>query len=286
MVSSLQWSRVVPAVSMKAWSTAGKRSVEGPNASSPALGIRKKACLAVGAVMMPKHVGIIMDGSGRWAQNRNLPIRDGHRASSQNLTGLISSCCELGINTLTIFTFSKDNWKRSQMEVDILMRVFEDYIQTHLMQLVARYDIQFAAIGNKSILPKSLQNTISWAEEISKGNKGMNVVMAVSYSGRDDVVEATKNIATKVELGIIRVTDIDEIMFEQELMTNILEFPNPDLLIRTSGELRISNFLLWQLAYTEFYFVDKLFPDFSEDDLHEAFASYQCRERRYGERRN
>ncbi|XP_057800566.1 (2Z,6Z)-farnesyl diphosphate synthase CPT6, chloroplastic-like [Salvia miltiorrhiza] len=264
---------------------AGKRS-------SPALPICKavlsenKSAVGVGEGMMPKHVGIIMDGSGRWAQHRNLPVRDGHKASSQNLTGFISTCCELQIKTLTIFSFSNENWKRSQMEVDILMRAIEDYIQTHLMNLIERYDIQFSAIGNKLRLPKSLQNTIYWAEEISKGNKGMNVVMAASYSGRDDIVEATKKIASKVKLGIVQTIDIDETMFEQELMTNFLEFPNPDLLIRTSGELRISNFLLWQLAYTEFYFADKCFPDFSEDDLCEALASYQRRQRRYGERRN
>ncbi|XP_047952589.1 (2Z,6Z)-farnesyl diphosphate synthase CPT6, chloroplastic-like [Salvia hispanica] len=141
-------------------------------------------------------------------------------------------------------------------------------------------------LETKSKLPVSLQSSISWAEETSKCNKGMNLVMAANYSGRDNVVQATKRITAKVEGGILRATDIDEVMFEQELMTNAVEFPNPDLLIRTSGDLTISGFLLWQLAYTEFYFADKLFPDFGEDDLLQALASYGCRQRRYSHRKN
>ncbi|XP_047952581.1 cis-prenyltransferase 7, chloroplastic-like [Salvia hispanica] len=141
-------------------------------------------------------------------------------------------------------------------------------------------------IGDKSSLPVSLLSSISWAEETSKCNKGMNLVMAANYSGRDDVIQATKRLTAKVEGGILRATDIDEAMLEQELMTNAVEFPNADLLIRTSGELTISGFLLWQLAYTEFYFAEKLFPDFGEDDLRQALASYGCRQRRYGQRKN
>ncbi|XP_057800529.1 (2Z,6Z)-farnesyl diphosphate synthase CPT6, chloroplastic-like isoform X2 [Salvia miltiorrhiza] len=303
---SLQLTTIVPATSRLPSppnyalysTTARKRTAKGPNAITGCFSCPTKACLASSSALgehetdwkkseaIPKHVAIIMDGNGRWAKNRMLPVQDGHQAGLQNLTGLIFNCCELGIKTLTTFIFSEDNWRRSKIEVDYLMRAIENNIRSHVKELITRHNIQFFAIGNKSRLPESLQNTISWAEKMSQGNKGMNVVMAVSYSGHDDIVEATKKIATKVELGILRVTDINETMFEQELMTNIVEFPNPDLLIRTSGELRISNFLLWQLAYTELYFADKFFPDFGEDDLREALASYRCRQRRYGERRS
>ncbi|KAL1539881.1 ditrans,polycis-polyprenyl diphosphate synthase [Salvia divinorum] len=285
--------------SIKGRSTAGKRTVGMPNAggfSSPPRAM-PKACLAGAAAsadavenaveeaMMPKHVAIIMDGNGKWAKDRKLAAGDGHRAGWKNLTTLISKCCELRIETLTIFAFSNDS-KRSQMEEDLMMRSTENYIRTDVKELITRHGILFSMIGNKSRLPVSLQSSISWAEETSKGNKGMNLVMAANYSGRDDVVQATKKISSKVERGVLRAADIDQTMFEQELMTNTLESPNPDLLIRTNGELGISGFLLWQLAYTEFYFVDKLFPDFGEDDLRQALASYGCRQRRYGQRKN
>ncbi|XP_057800565.1 uncharacterized protein LOC131016039 [Salvia miltiorrhiza] len=287
--------------SIKGSSTARKRTVKRPNAiggcfcnpprptkthlaSASALGENESD--GEKSEVMPKHVAIILDGNGRWAKNRKLPVQDGHRAGSQNLTCFISSCCELGIKTLSFFIFSKENWKRSQIEVNFLMTAIENHIRSDIMKLITRHNIQFSAIGNISRLPKSLQDAIFCAEEISRGNKGMNVVAAVSYSGRDDVIEATKKIATRVELGILRATDVDKTIFEQELMTNNLEFPNPDLLIRTSGELRISNFLLWQLANTEFYFADKFFPDFDEDDLRKALTYYRSKQRHYAERRN
>lgn len=307
---SLQLATVVPAprlisppkYSIKASGTAGKRT--GEVCFSPASPMRK-SCLAATSnsaayagtddeesaiqlrpELMPKHVAIIMDGNGRWAKNRGLPVRHGHKAGSTSLTRVASECSELGIKALTLYTFSDENWKRSKMEIDFLMKAYEDYIRSEIKELITRYDIRFSVIGNKSKLPESLQATISWAEEISEDNKGMHFISALSYSGRNDIVEATKKIASKVEQGIVGANEIDETMFQQQLTTNITEFPNPDLLIRTSGELRISNFLLWQLAYTEFYFSDKLFPDFGEVDILEAITSYQRRQRRYGDRQN
>ncbi|XP_047952585.1 (2Z,6Z)-farnesyl diphosphate synthase CPT6, chloroplastic-like [Salvia hispanica] len=226
---------------------------------------------------MPKHVALIMDGNGRWAKNKGLAVQEGHKSGRINLKYLTYNCSNLGIKMLTAYAFSTENWNRSKMEVAFLMTTFEEFIQSLVEDLMARHDIRFSAIGEKSRLSKSLQCVISRAEEMSRSNKGLHFVMAMSYSGRNDVVEAAKNIAAKVECGIVETNEIDEAMLEQELMTNIGEFPNPDLLIRTSGELRLSNFLLWQLVYSQFYFSDKLFPDFGEKDLLKAIASYQSR---------
>ncbi|KAL1539878.1 ditrans,polycis-polyprenyl diphosphate synthase [Salvia divinorum] len=226
---------------------------------------------------MPKHVALIMDGNGRWAKNRGIAVQDGHKSGCINLKYLAYSCSNLGIKMLTTYAFSTENWNRSNMEVAFLMTTFEEFIQSLVEDLMARHDIRFSAIGEKSRLPESLQSVISRAEEMTRSNKGLHFVMAVSYSGRNDIVEAAKNIATKVEGGMLETSEIDEAMLQQELMTNVGQFPNPDLLIRTSGELRLSNFLLWQLANSQFYFADKLFPDFGEEDLLEALASYQSR---------
>ncbi|KAG8370961.1 hypothetical protein BUALT_Bualt13G0037600 [Buddleja alternifolia] len=198
--------------------------------------------------IIPKHVALIMDGHGRWAKNRGLPIEHAHYAGVQKLKQLILNCSQFGIKVLTV------------------------------------QDLRFSVIGDKSSLPQSVQSTISSVENSTKTNTGMHFLMALSYGGRYDIIEATKKIASKVEHGILRAEDINESAFEQQLLTNVTEFPNPDLLIRTSGELRVSNFLLWQLAYTEFYFPNKLFPDFEEADLIEALNTFRGRQRNFGGR--
>lgn len=279
--------------SIKACSTVGKRTGEGPIPESRLAAtsvVAEKAAAGLPRELrpesMPKHVSIILDGNGRWAMQRGLTVQAGHQAGTTNLKHVLSYASNFGIKVLSVYAFSTENWSRPKLEVDFLMKAFEGFLQTVVLDLIRRQDMRFSAFGNLSRLPKYLQDAISLAEEMSQFNKGMHFIAFVSYSGRDEIVEAAKKIATKVERGIIRANEVDENMVQQHLMTNIVEFPNPDLLIRTSGELRISNFLLWQLAYTEFYFVDHFFPDFGEDDLVEALASYQRRKRRYGQRRN
>ncbi|KAL8551368.1 hypothetical protein ACS0TY_000454 [Phlomoides rotata] len=299
----------LPNSSVKLHSTAGKRTVEVSHLEcvSPASSIPKSHLTAVSISaantgideeeltpivlpgglrpeLMPKHVALIMDGNGRWAMNRGIAIQDGHKAGSINLKHIISMCCKLGIRVFTVYAFSTDNWKRSKPEVDFLMNRVEDFIQTEVKELIERDDVRFSSIGNRLMLPESLQSTISAAEESSKANKGMQLVSALSYSGQCDIIQATKRIASKIEEQILRAKDVDGAVFEQHLMTNLLDFPSPDLLIRTSGELRLSNFLLWQLAYTEFYFSDKVFPDLGEDDVIQALTSFQRRQRRFGYR--
>ncbi|KAG8370944.1 hypothetical protein BUALT_Bualt13G0035900 [Buddleja alternifolia] len=238
-------------------------------------------------VLMPKHVAVILDGHGRWAKNRGLPIEYGHSAGVENLKQLVSNCRKVGIKVLTVYAFSTENWKRRKGEVDFLMSTYEDFIKSFVKEQIMGQDLRFSVIGDKSRLPQSLQITTSSAEESAKTNRGMHFVMALSYGGRYDIIEASKKIASKVEHGILRAKDINESIFEQQLLTNIIaEFPNPDMLIRTSGELRTSNFLLWQLAYAEFHFPNKLFPDFKEVDLIQALSTFERRQRRYGGRKN
>ncbi|KAK4477309.1 hypothetical protein RD792_016525 [Penstemon davidsonii] len=231
--------------------------------------------------LMPKHVAIIMDGNRRWAKNRGLPVQLGHKAGEEVMKRIAIKCSQLGVKVLTVFAFSTENWLRPQEEVGFLMKLFEQVIQTDFNELT-RHDMQISIIGDKSRLPKSLQSLITTAEESSKSNKGMRLFVALNYSGRYDITQATKKIASKVRDGILSAQDIDEGSFDQHLETSQIDFPNPDLLIRTSGELRLSNFMLWQLAYTELLFVQKLFPEFNEGDLLEAFRSFQQRQRRYG----
>nr|QNC49771.1 cis-prenyl transferase 1 [Leucophyllum frutescens] len=240
---------------------------------------------ALQAELMPKHVAVIMDGHGRWAENRGLPIQHGHNAGLENLKQLLLHCCKFGIGVLSVYAFSTENWKRTKEEIDFLMSGYECFIQYYVKDLILRHDLQFSVIGDKSRLPQSIRSTIASAEEAGKANSGTHFVMALSYSGQYDIVDASKKIASQVGSGKLRAEDIDESVFEQQLLTNVTKFPNPDLLIRTSGELRVSNFMLWQLAYAEFYFVDKLFPDFEEADFIEALSSFQQRKRRYGGRK-
>nr|5HC6_A Chain A, prenyltransference for protein [Lavandula lanata]5HC7_A Chain A, prenyltransference for protein [Lavandula lanata]5HC8_A Chain A, prenyltransference for protein [Lavandula lanata] len=234
----------------------------------------------------PNHVAIIIDGHRKWAKSRGVTVQEGHQTGVNNWKHIISRASQLGIKLLTIWALSPQNFNRSKMEVDFLMRIYEDFLRSDVKELVtSQQDIQFSAIGDKSRLPEYLQDAISYAEGLSQANKGMHFILAVAYGGREDIVEAARKIAAKVEHGILRPDDIDEATFEQHLMTNITKFPSPDLLIRAAGEQRLSNFFLWQLPFTEFYFTPKLFPDFGEADLLDALASYRCRYRGFGERK-
>ncbi|KAL5814767.1 hypothetical protein ACOSQ4_025408 [Xanthoceras sorbifolium] len=235
--------------------------------------------------LMPKHVAVIMDGNVRWARQRGMPSGAGHEAGVRSLRQLVEVCCRWGIKVLTVFAFSYDNWIRPQVEIEFLMSLFERVIKSEI-EIFKREGIRVSVIGDSSKLPESLQKLVHDAEESTKENSKFQLIVAVSYSGKYDVVQACKSIAQKAKEGVIGLEDIDESMIEQELETNCTEYPYPDLLIRTSGELRVSNFLLWQLAYTEFFFVQTLWPDFGIEDFTEALTSFQQRQRRYGGRKS
>ncbi|KAK7300956.1 hypothetical protein RJT34_11809 [Clitoria ternatea] len=235
------------------------------------------------AELMPKHVAVIMDGNGRWAKMRGLTASAGHQAGVQSLRRLVRLCGSWGIKVLTVFAFSTDNWVRPKVEIDFLLKLFERTITSEI-DAFKREGIRISVIGDSSKLPESLQRMIGSAEESTKDNSRLQVIVAVSYSGKYDVVQACKSVAKKVKDGHLELEDINENIIEQELETNCTEFPYPDLLIRTSGELRVSNFLLWQLAYTELYFNRQLWPDFGKDEFVDALCSFQQRQRRYGAR--
>ncbi|XP_060176772.1 cis-prenyltransferase 4, chloroplastic-like [Lycium barbarum] len=231
--------------------------------------------------LMPKHVAVIMDGNRRWARMKGLPVALGYEAGIRSLRKLVELCCKWGINALTVFAFSAENWSRPKVEVDYLMGLFERGLTNELEEF-ARAGIRMSIIGDSSKLPKSLQDLIDKAAKTTEGNSRLHLVLAVNYSGQYDVVQACQTIGQKVKDGIIEPQDINSLLVEQELQTNCIDFPCPDLLIRTSGELRLSNFLLWQLAYSELFFSLSQWPDFGEAEFLEALCSFQQRQRRYG----
>ncbi|XP_058101182.1 cis-prenyltransferase 4, chloroplastic-like isoform X1 [Magnolia sinica] len=230
---------------------------------------------------MPRHVAVIMDGNARWARAQGLPPAAGHEAGVRSLKQMVKLSCMWEIKVLTVFAFSSQNWFRPKAEVDFLISLFESVLRADIENFV-RENIRLCVIGDSSKLPKSLQMLINEAEEMTKNNTRLDLMVAVSYSGRDDIVQACQKIAYKVKDGLLEPGDITELLIEQELETNAVDFPFPDLLIRTSGELRVSNFLLWQLAYTELFFTGSLWPDFGEAEYVQALQSYQDRQRRFG----
>ncbi|XP_054791767.1 cis-prenyltransferase 4, chloroplastic-like [Prosopis cineraria] len=233
--------------------------------------------------LMPKQVAVIMEGNGRWAKMRGLPASAGHEAGVQSLRRIIVLCCGWGIKVLTVFAFSHDNWVRPKVEVDFLLMLFERTIGSQI-ETFKRDGIQISVIGDTTKLPATLQRMISNAEEKTKQNSRLQLIIAINYSGKYDVVQACMTIAGKTTNGVVEVEDINESLVEQELETKCTEFPNPDLMIRTSGELRVSNFLLWQMAYTELFFNPQLWPDFGKEQFVEALVSFQQRQRRFGGR--
>lgn len=231
--------------------------------------------------LMPKHIAVIMDGNRRWAKRRGLPVALGYEAGIRAFRNVVELCLNWGISALTVFAFSSENWLRPKAEVDLLMGLFQKALTNELEDL-ARAGIRLSIIGDSSKLPKSLQDLIDKAVKTTKENSRLHLLVAVNYSGQYDVVQACQTIAKKVKDGNIEPEDIDSFLVEQELQTNCTDFPCPDLLIRTSGELRLSNFLLWQLAYTELFFSYSQWPDFGEAEFLEALCSFQQRQRRYG----
>ncbi|XP_006338989.1 dehydrodolichyl diphosphate synthase 2-like [Solanum tuberosum] len=231
--------------------------------------------------LMPKHIAVIMDGNRRWAKKRGLPVALGYAAGIRALRNFVKLSYNWGIRALTLFAFSSENWFRPEAEVDLLMGLFDKVLKDEVENL-ARAGIRLSIIGDSSKLPKSLQDLIDKAVMTTKANSRLHILVAINYSGQYDVVQACQTIAQKVKDGTIEPEDINSFLVEQELLTKCTEFPSPDLLIRTSGELRLSNFLLWQLAYTELFFSHSQWPDFGEAEFLEALSSFQQRQRRYG----
>ncbi len=228
---------------------------------------------------MPRHVAIVMDGNGRWATQRGLSRREGHRRGKDAVRAVVEAALELGIPYITLFVFSNENWQRPITEVRFLMQLFHRFLLTETKRLMKR-GIRVLTIGETARLPQQVRRALDQLVEVTADNRAMTVVLALSYGGRQDLAAAAQRIAQRVADGNITPNEIDEALVARELMTSGI--PDPDLLIRTSGEERISNFYLFQLAYTELYFTDTLWPDFRERDLLKAVAEYQSRERRFG----
>ena len=228
---------------------------------------------------LPRHIAIIMDGNGRWAQARGLPRIAGHRRGAEALRRTLIAASELGIPYLTLFGFSSENWKRPLDEVDDLMGLLRHYLRGEIAEL-HRNGVRLRVIGETSRLSADLVTLIANAEALTRDNRGINLTVALSYGGRAEIVAATRAIAVKVAEGSLNIEAVDEALIAGHLFT--ADLPDPDLLIRTSGEQRISNFMLWQCAYAELVFTKTLWPDFGRSDLEEAIADYCGRERRYG----
>ncbi|WP_062105047.1 isoprenyl transferase [Bacillus niameyensis] len=228
---------------------------------------------------IPKHVAIIMDGNGRWAKRRALPRVAGHHEGMKTVKKITTLANRLNIETLTLYAFSTENWKRPKHEVDYLMGLPEEFLGSFLPELIAE-NVKVSMIGDNSRLPAKTKKAVEKAIEQTANNTGLNLNFALNYGGRSEIVEAVKKISTDVKNGEISVDHIDHECISHYLMTHAL--PDPDLLIRTSGELRISNFMLWQIAYTELWFTDVLWPDFSDKHLIDAVEAFQKRTRRYG----
>lgn len=228
--------------------------------------------------VLPKHIAFIMDGNGRWAKKRGLPRKFGHREGAKNFKKLALYCKEIGIQNISFYAFSTENWKRPKDEVDAIIELFRSYI-AELRDYVGE-DVRVLFLGDKSVFDDDLQKKMIDIESDTKGNGKMTLLLAINYGGRDEIIHATKILAEQVKSGKIKSEDITEELFQTKLYT--LDVPDVDLLIRPSGELRLSNFLIWQSAYAEFYFTDILWPDFNSKELDKALIDFAKRSRRFG----
>jgi len=228
---------------------------------------------------LPQHIAIIMDGNGRWAKGKGKLRVFGHRNGVLSVRDVVEGAGEIGIKYITLYTFSSENWNRPKLEVSAIMELMISTIHKEISNFM-KNNIRLNAIGDLQMLPEKCYNELTGAIDKTSVNTGIVLTLALSYSSRREIVQAAKDIARKVQAGELNITDIDEETFENNLYTSGM--PNPELLIRTSGEYRISNYLLWQIAYAELYFTPKLWPDFRREDLFEAIIDYQKRERRFG----
>lgn len=232
-------------------------------------------------LVIPKSIAIILDGNGRWAERRNLPRAMGHKAGCETLEKTVEDCVRLGVECLTVYAFSTENWKRSALEVGALMKLLRFYM-VKLIDVANKNNVKAVMIGDESRFEPDIRKGIKKLIEATKNNTGMVFAFAINYGGRDEIKRAVENIANDVESCKISKSDISEELISSYLDTK--DLPDPDLLIRTSGELRVSNFLLWQIAYSEFYITDTLWPDFDKEELLKAIESYSHRQRRFGGR--
>lgn len=229
---------------------------------------------------MPRHIAIIMDGNGRWAQKRNLPRAKGHYEGGKTVEKIAQHCVDFGIECLTLYSFSMENWKRPKSEVDTLMHIYSRYL-VEIRPTLMKNNVKLIHLGWSAQLPASVKTELAKTMEMTAGNTGMIIALALNYGGRAEIVDAVKKIAEEYKNGRLGFGDIDEECVSEHLHTAGLA--EPDLLIRTANEMRVSNFLLWQISYSEFYVTETLWPDFKKPDLEEAIVAYAQRERRFGE---
>jgi undecaprenyl diphosphate synthase len=235
--------------------------------------------MAASSKAVPRHIAIIMDGNGRWARARGLPRIKGHEQGAQAARECVEGCADLKVEYLTLYAFSAENWQRPKAEVNALMRLLEKFLKEKTPELIEK-NVRLQAIGRLTDLPRACQDQLHRTIEQTAGNDGLTLILALSYGGRLEIIDGIKSLLRAIELGHIDKAMIDVEMFSKHLYTRY--YPDPDLLIRTSGEMRLSNFLLWQLSYTEIYVTPKLWPDFTRKDLSAAVEEYGRRQRRYG----
>jgi undecaprenyl diphosphate synthase len=228
---------------------------------------------------VPKHVAIIMDGNGRWAKERGLPRIKGHEQGAESVRAVTEACVELGVEYLTVYAFSTENWKRPAAEVNALWALLEHFIAQETPTLM-KNGVRLQAIGRIHELPQSCQDALQRTVELTANNPKTTLILALNYSGRTEIIDTVRNLCREAAAGALDIESLDEKAFSRHLYTG--NFPDPDLLIRTSGELRLSNFLLWQLSYTEIYVTQKMWPDFSKEDLRDAIREFNKRQRRFG----
>ncbi len=226
-----------------------------------------------------EHIAIIMDGNGRWAKKRGMPRTFGHKKGAENVVNITRAMKESGVKYLTLYAFSTENWQRSEEEVSALMNLLKEYLNKEFREIMEN-DVRLLFIGEKEMLAQDIQQKIAELEEKSKDNKSLTLCVALSYGSRQEIVNAVKSIAKDVETGNAKIDDISIDLISKRLYTK--DIPDPDILIRTSGEQRISNYLLWQLAYTELFFTNTLWPDFGKEELLDIIQQFNNRERRYG----
>ncbi len=237
------------------------------------------AVLGLSAASLPRHVAIIMDGNGRWAQERGLPRHEGHRQGAVSVRNIIEESCRIGLTQLTLYCLSSENWKRPQQELDFLMALLHQYLLDERAEIMEQ-DIRFRVIGQRSGLPDDVLHEIDESTRISASNRGLTLCLAINYGSRAEIVDGVRAITERVRRGEIEPDDIDEALVGESLYT--AGMPDPDLLIRTAGEMRVSNYLLWQISYAELWVSPKCWPDFDAATLHEALRDYAGRVRRFG----
>ncbi len=245
----------------------------------PEKAARRLSALGLSTEVLPRHIAVIMDGNGRWARRKSLPRIEGHRRGVRSVREIIEESTELGIEQLTLYCLSSENWKRPPRELDMLLRLLEQYLVEERSEIL-RQDLRFAMIGRREGLSEGVLREVSRTVELSQNNKGMRLCLAVNYGGRQELVDACRRIAVQVCAGGLAINDITEDTIAENLDT--VGMPDPDMVIRTAGEMRMSNFLLWQASYAEFWVTAKCWPEFRAADLHEALRDFAQRERHFG----